>query len=126
MQERSTQVAGEERATSTVTFPLGPYHPALAQPVALTLRLRGETVVGAEPPGLGYCRRGIVRLVEGSMPDAALPIVERTCSHAHEAYRIAFCRALEEASGSKVSEMAEASRTLFAEIEFLLARLGTL
>ena len=88
--------------------------------------MRGETIVGVEPPGLGYCRRGIDQLVEGKTPDAALPIVERTCSHAHEAYRIALCRALEAAGGSQVSEIAEATRTVFAEIEFLLARLWTL
>ena len=52
--------------------------------------------------------------------------MERICSHAHEAYRIAFCQALEEASGGQLSASAEVTRTLFAEIECLLARLWTL
>jgi Ni,Fe-hydrogenase III large subunit len=112
--------------STTINFPLGPYHPALAQPFALTLRLRGEKVTGVLPPGLGYGRRGVVDLVEGKSPDDALPIIERTCSLAHETHRIAFCQALEMATNTTIDRDAEITRVLFAEIERLLARLWTL
>ncbi len=92
----------------------------------MTLRLRGETVVGAEQPGLGYCRRGIIELVEGKTPDEALPILERTCSLAHEAYRMAFCQALEAVAQARISQPARTTRVVFAEVERLLARLWTL
>ncbi len=105
---------------------MGPYHPALAQPFALIPQLRGETVAEVLSPGLGYCQRGIVELVEGKTPTEALPIIERTCSLAHESHRIAFCQALEMAANTKISSTAESTRVLFAEIERMLARLWTL
>jgi NADH-quinone oxidoreductase subunit D len=116
----------KERPTNTVLFPLGPYAPATAQPFALLLRLRGETVVGVEPPETGYCRRGIAGLVEGRTVDAALPVVEHSCSFAGTAHRIAFCRALESAAGAAPSKTAVTTRILFAEVERILARLWTL
>jgi Ni,Fe-hydrogenase III large subunit len=112
--------------TSTVFFPLGPYHPALPEPVGLTLRLRGERIAGVEPPATGYCHRGIVELAQGKPLDDALGVVERACSRAHESHRLAFCQAVEDASGVAVPEPARLTRTLFAEIERILARLWTL
>ena len=116
----------KERPTNTVLFPLGPYTPATAQPFALLLRLRGETIVGVEPPETGYCRRGISALVEGRTVDAALPVVEHSCSYAGTAHRIAFCRAVETAAGVAPSKTAVNTRILFAEIERILARLWML
>ncbi len=118
--------ARKERSTNTVLFPLGPYSPATAQPFALLLRLRGETIVGVEPPGIGYCRRGISALVEGRSIETALPIVAHSCSFAGTAHRIAFCRALESAAGAALSQAATNTRILFAEVERILARLWTL
>ncbi len=60
------------------------------------------------------------------MPDEALPVIERTCSLAHETHRIAFCQALESATNTQISQNAQTTRVLFAEIERLLARLWTL
>ena len=116
----------KERPTNTVLFPLGPYASATVQPFALLLRLRGETIVGVEPPETGYCRRGIAALVEGRTADAALPVVEHSCSFAGTAHRIAFCRALETAAGAAPSKTAVNTRILFAEVERILARLWTL
>ncbi len=75
---------------------------------------------------MGYCRRGIVELVEGKTPDDALTIIERTCSLAHEAHRIAFCQAMEAATNTQISASAQSIRVVFAEIERILARLWTL
>lgn len=118
--------ARKERPTSTVIFPLGPYHPALPQPLALSLRLRGETIASAEPPVTGFGRRGIADLVAGKSLDDALAIIERACAHAHESHRLVVCQAIESASGLTLSSSARLTRTLFAEIERLLARFWTL
>jgi Ni,Fe-hydrogenase III large subunit len=118
--------ARKERPTTTVFFPLGPYSPATAQPFAVLLRLRGETIVGVEPPEAGYCRRGIAALIEGRTVDAALPVVEHSCSFAGSAHRLALCRALESAAQVTPSHAATATRVLFAEVERVLARLWTL
>ncbi len=123
---RRTACARKERPTNTTLFPLGPYAPPTAQPLALTLRLRGETIVGIEPPHAGYCHRGIAALVEGKTVDEARPLVEHSCSFAGTAHRIALCRALEAAAGATVEPPAQATRILFLEIERILARLWLL
>lgn len=120
------QSIGRSVPTSTVLFPLGPFSPALTQPLGLTLRLRGETVNGIEPIITGYCRRGICDLAGGEPLEDALAIVERACSLAHESHRIAVCMAVEKATGGKVAKPALQTRVLFAEIERIHARFWTL
>ncbi len=112
--------------TSTVTFPLGPYHPALDLPLGLTLRLRGETVASVEPVRSGFARRDVAELAAGRPLDEALAIVERTCSLSHEAHRLALCMAVESATGARPTQAAERTRLVFAECERILARLWTL
>lgn len=112
--------------TSTVIFPLGPYHPVLELPLGLTLRLRGETVASVEPVQSGFARRGVAELVAGRPLDEALAIVERTCSLSHEAHRLALCMAVESATGATPSQVAGQMRLVFAECERILARLWTL
>jgi membrane-bound hydrogenase subunit alpha len=112
--------------TSTIRLPLGPYHPTLALPLDLTLRLRGETIEGLAPVGTGYACRGIAALAVGRPIDEALLIVERACSLAHESYRIALCMAAEAATNTAVPLIAQRVRLLYAEIERILARLWNL
>jgi Ni,Fe-hydrogenase III large subunit len=105
---------------------LGPYHPALLQPLALTFKLRGETVVHADPPGHGYCHRGVEALASGKPVSQTLDIVERSCSFAGHSHRVAVCQAIEAATASTPSARADLVRGLLAEIERALARLWTL
>jgi Ni,Fe-hydrogenase III large subunit len=110
-------------------FPLGPYHPALAEPLALRLRLRGERVTGVETPAggaTGYSHRGILELVEGLPLDDALVILERTCARAGQSYRLALCLAVERFMKPQVGRKAQLMRTLFAELERLNSALWTL
>ena len=117
---------GKERPTSAITYPLGPYHPAVAQPVGLTLRLRGDEIVEVAPPQTGYCRRGIVALVEGQPMADALAIVERSCALAGAAHRQALCLAIEDATETEAPQRGRLTRTLFTEVARMLARLWTL
>lgn len=119
----SVQRPRKERPTSTLTFPLGPYTPALAQPVALTLHLRGETIARVEAPRTGYCRRGVMALAAGKPLVDALDLIERTCAQGGSIYRTTLCLAVERATRSTPPKPARITRTLFAEIERILARL---
>lgn len=119
----SVQRPRKERPTSTLTFPLGPYTPALAQPVALTLHLRGETIARVEAPRTGYCRRGVMTLAVGKPLVDALDLIERTCAQGGSVYRTALCLAVESATRTTPPKPARVTRTLFAEIERILARL---
>jgi Ni,Fe-hydrogenase III large subunit len=105
---------------------MGPYHPALPQPLGLTFRLRGEMIAGVEPPTTGYCRRGVEALVAGKEVERALPIVERSCSFAGHSHRLAFCRAVESVTGAAPSARARLVCGLYAELERTLARLWLL
>jgi Ni,Fe-hydrogenase III large subunit len=125
-QPSSFPVTEGSAPTSTTLFPLGPYHPALTQPLGLALRLRAETIAGVGSPRTGYCRRGIADLVEGASLDDALAVIERSCSLAGTTHRIAFCQAVEVATGAAVPEHARVMRIFFAELERLLARLWLL
>ncbi|MEO7002919.1 MAG: hypothetical protein ABI068_13960 [Ktedonobacterales bacterium] len=116
----------KERRTSAIIFPLGPYHPALSQPVALTLRLRDDVISEVAPPQMGYCRRGIAALAEGQPIADALAIVERSCALAGATYRQALCLAIEDATQTEASQRGRLTRTLFNEVARLLARLWTL
>lgn len=79
-----------------------------------------------DAPSLGYCRRGIVGLVEGSSSDDALAVVERSCATAGNAHRTALCQALEALTGVALTPEASVTRVLFLELERILARLWTL
>lgn len=105
-----------------MVFPLGPYHPALTEPMALRLALRGETVTGVETQ-LGYVHRGVEALAIARDLPSTLELVERVCGTCGHSQRLALCLALERLAGVNVPERAQALRTVFAEVERLLARL---
>ncbi|HEX6122917.1 MAG TPA: nickel-dependent hydrogenase large subunit [Ktedonobacterales bacterium] len=105
---------------------MGPYHPALTQPLGLALRLRGEIIASIAPPTTGYGQRGIAELVEGASLDDALAVIERSCALAGTTHRIALCQAVEAATETAISTDARLTRVLFAELERLLARLWLL
>ncbi len=123
---RQAGATRKERPTSTVTFPLGPYSPALGQPLALTLELRGETVASVWPPVTGFSRRGISTLARNVPIADALVLVERSCALAGTANRTALCLAIEDAKGDTPLLHARLTRVVFLEIERILARLWAL
>lgn len=105
---------------------MGPYHPALPQPLALTFKLRGERIVGVETPVSGYCTRDIETLATGQDADRALEIVERLCGWSGHSYRLALAEALEAAAGQPPSPRSQIERAVFAEVERIMARLWLL
>lgn len=116
----------KETRTSAVSFPLGPYHPALSEPYALRLRLRGERVVAATEPVYGYGRRGVLEMIVGQPLDDALVLLERACAHTGQAYRLALSIAVERAGRLTTPPDAQLARVFFAELEMALSALWTL
>jgi len=109
-----------------VSLPLGPFLTASLQPFRLPLHVRSETVVQAEPAEGGYSGRGVSALAEGEPLDDVAPLIERSCSAAGGAHRLALCMAVEDAGGVRPTRYARLVRTLFAEVERAQARLWTL
>ncbi|HKD77053.1 MAG TPA: nickel-dependent hydrogenase large subunit, partial [Ktedonobacterales bacterium] len=108
-----------------MTFPLGPYHPALTEPVSLRFALRGELVTGVEMH-TGYLRRGVPALATQRDLAGALDLVERMCGTCGHSHRLAMCLALEQAAQVTPPPRAQALRMMFAEVERALARLWLL
>lgn len=105
---------------------MGPYHPSLFLPVGLSFKLRGERIESVLPPVTGFCRRGIEALAAGRPTADALGIVERACSSSGQSYRLAACQSIEVATGAAPARRARLLRSVFAEMERLLARLWLL
>ena len=76
-----------------------------------------------ESPQTGYCRRGVAELAIGKPLVDVLDLVERLCAQSGAAYRGAMCQAVESATRTTPPRQARVLRTLFAEIERILARL---
>lgn len=110
----------------TILFPLGPFHPALAEPWTLVLGVRGETVVAVEDVQTGCCVRDVLALCEGQPIADVLVLFERSCSFAGHTHRLALSRAIEDALGLSLARGAALTRTCFVEIERMLARLWIL
>ena len=105
------------------TFPLGPYHPALPEPIWYQLHLRGDWIDHVEIK-TGYCRRGVEALLTQRSIEDSLKLAERLCGSAAHHHRLAFCLALERLAGIQAPPLAQAIRSLFCEIERLLSHLS--
>ncbi len=78
----------------TTTFPIGPQHPALKEPIYLKLTVDGSYICKAEF-NLGYAHRGVEKCAEGQLPDAAHHAVQRTCGICSQCHSMAFLNATE-------------------------------
>ncbi len=108
-----------------MTFPLGPYHPALIEPLSLRLAMRGEKVTGVETH-MGYAHRGVEALATERDLLSVLDLVERACGTCGHSHRLALCLAIERHANVTPPPRALALRTAFSEIERALARLWLL
>ena len=98
--------------------PIGPYHPALEEPIHARLITEGEVVKDAEV-FVGYNHRGIEKLATERNAIQTLVLVERVCgicSHSH-AFTYAMC--VEAINGTEVPKRGQYIRVITAELERL-------
>ena len=96
--------------------PIGPYHPALEEPIHAKLYTEGEMIKDAEV-FVGYNHRGIEKLATERNAIQTLVLVERVCgicSHSH-AFTYAMC--VEELNGIEAPKRGEYIRVITAELE---------
>ncbi len=99
-------------------IPVGPYHPALEEPVHAKLITEGELIRDAEV-FVGYNHRGIEKLATMRNAIQTLVLVERVCgicSHSH-AFTYAMC--VENLNGIEVPKRGQYIRVITAELERL-------
>ncbi len=98
--------------------PIGPYHPALEEPIHAKLYTEGEVIKDAEV-FIGYNHRGIEKLTTERNAIQTLVLVERVCgicSHSH-AFTYAMC--VENINGIEVPKRGQYIRVITAELERL-------
>lgn len=100
----------------TCTFPIGPQHPALKEPIFLKLKLEGTIVREAEF-NLGYAHRGVEEKLENKQIDSVLHAVQRTCGICSQCHSMAFLRAVEGIGEIEINERVALQRVVVAELE---------
>jgi Ni,Fe-hydrogenase III large subunit/Ni,Fe-hydrogenase III component G len=106
-------------------LPVGPIHAGIIEPGHFRFSVVGESVLFLDAR-LGYTHRGIERLVEGRVFEAALPIVERACGVCTVTHALAYSRAVEQLTLTEVPPRARLGRVLLAELERLYNHVGDL
>jgi len=82
-------------------LPLGPYHPALEEPVHVKLLTEGELIKDSEV-FIGYNHRGIEKLTETRNFIQTITLVERVCGICSHSHAMTYCLAIEDIAGMEV------------------------
>jgi len=98
------------------TIPIGPYHPALEEPVHAKLIVDGERITDAEV-FIGYNHRGIEKLCQERNFIQTITLVERVCGICSHSHAWTYCRCIEHIAGMEVSKRAQYIRDVIEELE---------
>jgi len=96
-------------------IPFGPQHPVLPEPVQLRLILEDEKVVEALP-ALGYCHRGVEKIVEKKDFVQDVYVTERICGICSFMHSMNYCQGIETIMGVEVPARARFLRVIWAEL----------
>lgn len=98
--------------------PIGPYHPALEEPVHARLYTEGEEISNAEV-FIGYNHRGIEKLAQQKNFIQTISLVERVCGICSHSHAMSYALAIEGIMGVPVPKRAEYLRVIVSELERL-------
>ncbi len=99
-------------------IPIGPYHPALEEPVHAKLYTEGEVIKDAEV-FVGYNHRGIEKLATERNAIQTLVLVERVCGICSHSHALTYAMCVEQINGIEVPKRGEYIRVITAELERL-------
>ena len=99
-------------------LPIGPYHPALEEPIHARLYTEGEVIKDAEV-FVGYNHRGIEKLATERNAIQTLVLVERVCGICSHSHALTYAMAVEAINGTEVPKRGEYIRVITAELERL-------
>ena len=99
-------------------LPLGPYHPALEEPVHVKLLTEGELIKDSEV-FIGYNHRGIEKLTETRNFIQTITLVERVCGICSHSHAMTYCLAIEDIAGMEVPKRGQYIRVIMSELERL-------
>jgi Ni,Fe-hydrogenase III large subunit/Ni,Fe-hydrogenase III component G len=109
-----TQVGGE----GVYEIPVGPVHAGVIEPGHFRFSVVGETIIDMKSR-LYFTHKGTEKLFEGREPAAGVELAERVSGDTTIGHSLAFCQALEAATGTAVPERARWLRVILLEMERL-------
>ena len=98
--------------------PIGPYHPALEEPIHAKLYTEGEVIKDAEV-FVGYNHRGIEKLATEHNAIQTLVLVERVCGICSHSHALTYAMCVENINGIEVPKRGQYIRVITAELERL-------
>ena len=98
--------------------PIGPYHPALEEPIHANLITEGEIIKDAEV-FVGYNHRGIEKLATERNAIQTLVLVERVCGICSHSHALTYAMTVESINGIQVPKRGEYIRVITSELERL-------
>ena len=98
--------------------PIGPYHPALEEPIHARLYTEGEVIKDAEV-FVGYNHRGIEKLATERNAIQTLVLVERVCGICSHSHALTYAMCVENINGIEVPKRGQYIRVITAELERL-------
>ncbi|HIS67400.1 MAG TPA: nickel-dependent hydrogenase large subunit [Candidatus Scatomorpha merdipullorum] len=102
--------------------PIGPYHPALEEPIHAKLYTEGEVIKDAEV-FVGYNHRGIEKLCTERNAIQTIVLVERVCGICSHSHALTYAMAVEGINKLEVPKRGEYIRVITAELERLHSHL---
>lgn len=103
-------------------IPIGPYHPALEEPIHTKLYTEGEIITDAEV-FVGYNHRGIEKLATERNAIQTLVLVERVCGICSHSHAMTYAMAVEGINQIEVPKRGQYIRVITAELERLHSHL---
>ncbi|MDN3027168.1 NADH-quinone oxidoreductase subunit C [Streptomyces sp. S.PB5] len=97
-------------------IPVGPVHAGLIEPGHFRFSVVGETILKLKAR-LWFVHKGIEKLFQGRSTAAGLPLAERISGDTAVGHALAYCLAVEEATGTEVPAEAQRARALLLELE---------
>jgi Ni,Fe-hydrogenase III large subunit/Ni,Fe-hydrogenase III component G len=99
-------------------IPVGPVHAGLIEPGHFRFSVVGETVLNLKAR-LWFVHRGVERLFQGRLPADGVAIAERISGDTSVGHSVAYCQAVEDATGTTVARRDRELRAVLLELERL-------
>ena len=109
-----TEVGGE----GVYEIPVGPVHAGIIEPGHFRFSVVGETIIDMKSR-LYFTHKGTEKLFEGREPAGGVELAERISGDTTVGHALAFCQAVEAATGTAVPDRARYLRVVFLEMERL-------
>ncbi|WP_108015738.1 hydrogenase large subunit [Streptomyces sp. VMFN-G11Ma] len=97
-------------------IPVGPVHAGLIEPGHFRFSVVGETILKLKAR-LWFVHKGVEKLFQGRSVAAGLPLAERISGDTAVGHALAYCLAVEEATGTEVPLAAQNARAMLLELE---------